>query len=250
MSHEALLSRVVQSGSSDAALAIAADALTEAGHPYGEFLTLHLQGTKATLKAAKRVAASSGRAWLGPLHEVLDTVEYERGLPVAAHFVGSKASLEPALAHPLLPAFKRLLIARRGARREPAAAVEGYLRLVRAMLRHQLVELDAGTGCVDFLPTLDGRTVTHLHGLDVLAGVPLEGRAWPVVEWVEVPMLAGQSLRVLDALLRDAGGLFAARRPALALRTQGTASAVEVANVRAARSRLRSRAVTLNGRVL
>jgi hypothetical protein len=240
----------VLAADSDAALAIAADALTEAGHPYGEFLTLHLKGTKAALKVAKRVAATSSRAWLGPLYDVLDAVEYERGVPVAAHFAGSSEAVDAALTHPLLASFKRLLVARHGARREPATSVQGYLTLVRAMLPRALVELDAGSGCIDHLPTLDGRQVTHLHGLDVLAGVPLEASAWPQVAWVEVPMLAGQSLRVLDAVLRDVGGLFAARRPAVALRTPGTASSAELANVRAALSRLRSRAVTLNGRVL
>ncbi len=226
-----------------ASLGIYADALSEAGHPYGEFLTLSLKATKASLKAAKALAGHSSRAWLGPLTDVLDDVEYELGLPVGAHLVSSKPI---DLTSPLLPCFRRLLVSRRGAQRWPRIDVKRYLEMVRVM---QLTELDAGPGVIDHLPTLDGAKVTHLHGLDVLAGVDLEARAWPVVQWVEVPIAAGTSLRVLDALLRDVGGLFAARRPALALRMSGKASTAELANVRAALPKLRSREVTVNGKV-
>jgi hypothetical protein len=245
-----LLARALAARTPDA-LAVYADALTEAGHPYGEFLTLHLKNTKTSLRQAKTLAAQSSKAWLGALDPLLDTVDYDAGLPVGAHFIGgADAKLDAALTHPLVPSFRRLLLARRGARRTPAGDAGVYLRLVRAMLPHALVELDAGPGCVDALPSLDGRRVTHLHGLDVLAGVRLEARAWPAVEWVDVPLTAGASLRILEALLLDLGGLFAARRPHLSLRVPGKPSRAELANVRAALPRLRARLVTVNDQAL
>jgi hypothetical protein len=231
-----------------AALAVLADALTEAGHPYGEFLTLHLAGTRRSLELARALERRERRAWLGDLDAVFDSVEYAQGLPVAAHYIGAGVPSSEACAQPLLRAFRRVLLAR--TRGDPAASLDGYFTLLRAMAPFALTELDAGSGSVDLLPGFEGTKITHLHGLDVLAGVPFEARAWPSVESVDVFLAPGTSLRVMDALLRDPGGLFAARRPRLSLRTSRQPSEAERTSVRAALPRLRARTVLLNGQVL
>lgn len=251
------LAQVLATRSRDA-IAIYGDALTEQGHPYGEFISLHLKGSTSAARQAKRLADEASRSWLGPIADVAGSVVYDLGLPVALEVAWDASGTELAaiVAHPLLAAFRRIVRRKTKKARRTDVARETMTPLSRAALAHSLVELDCFDGGLTSVADLDLSRVTHLHDLDLLEAegeaavdprdvlVPSKLRS---VEWVEVRVNPGQSAVVLDVLQRDTSGFFAARRPHLDFFFVNGASAAERSRVKAAVAKLAARAVTIGG---
>lgn len=216
-------------------VAVYADALSEADHPFGEFLALSLQGTSGAKRKAKALAKTSARAWLGPLATLLSDVEYEQGLPFAAVLATSapeRFDFEAALRHPMLAAWRRVLLKRSKKTRRSPVDAETWHRLARALVPLGLEELDCAHFCLEAVRDLDLGRLTRLHNLD-LTDDGLDPGKFPSVKWVEVLVRPGTCGATLQQLRNDEGGFFKKLKPQIELVFLGGASAAEKAQVQA-----------------
>lgn len=216
-------------------IAVYADALSEANHPFGEFLALSLQGTVGAKRKAKALAKASARAWLGPLATLLTDVEYEQGLPIAAVLAASapgQFDFEAALKHPMLAAFRRVLLKRSKKTRRTQVDDSTWHRLARALVPLGLRELDCVHDCLEAVGDLDLSRITRLHDLE-LTEHTLDARKLPSVTWVEVLVRPGTCGATLQHLRADEGGFFRKLKPDVELVFLGGASAAEQAQVQA-----------------
>ncbi len=245
-----LLQRTLQEPSAER-LAIYADALCEAQHVYGEFLSLSLRGG-ASLKKATRLAKTYEHGWLGPLAKWVSSVEYERGLPVAVELGERSATplaLADVMANPLLASLRRVLRRRSKTRRQNHFDGSIYSKLAAALLPLGLREIECGPGTDEWEPALL-KHVTHVHDLDLLTrGDVLDPETLPQVTWVEVAIAPGSSLNVYDWLVRDQHAFFDARRPHLEVFIHNPSGA-EVNGLRALAPQLKVSGLTLNGEPL
>jgi len=152
---DALLAAVLADLDDDAARAVWADALQQAGDPRGELIALQLAGTAnaKAAKAADKLITKHWRTWLGPIAPavVRDSLEFDRGLLVACTTdVRRKGVSDAVFSHPNWGTVRRI-------------AFRAYGHLTPAMSR-----LEEARGVPeDGLEALATTTFAHLRVLEI-----------------------------------------------------------------------------------
>jgi uncharacterized protein (TIGR02996 family) len=174
-----LLEQVLRAPRDDGPRLVYADALLERGDPRGEYVTLELtQGrTEAQTRRAAGLLKQHRAEWLGPLHQVLTHVSFERGFLATAELAQNAAAAPAtweAAVHDVRLGTLRSLRQGRGNGRHLTAFLEGG-----ALRSLETCELPAYGAMKALVPL--AATLTHLHlprvgalkHLEALAELPL-----------------------------------------------------------------------------
>ncbi len=157
-----VLERVAESPTREAAL-VFADALLEAGDPYGEFIARSALGE---VDAAAQLRRKHEKHWLGPLKPFLTSLEYRHGLLHAAAF-SRKAPTEPeavkaAVGHPLLWSLRSLFRDKSPTQRIHRADAAAYWAFIAADGTRHLEGIDGSEpGVLEQVIDAGGLGLTH-----------------------------------------------------------------------------------------
>jgi uncharacterized protein (TIGR02996 family) len=205
-----LFADILRAPADDSLRLVYADQLMELHDPFGDFISLSLQ-SGVHRRRLEQLRRAHEAAWLGPLGQYLEEVEYERGLPSAAKVVRRPpaALLSEVVADARLGTFVRL-------RRASNCPPKIYAALIASPQAVALRRIDASDASIVKAARLSGRTTwTHLYDA-ALENIPIHEElahpAFDQVTYVELGVAWNRLGPPLQAVALDRAGFFR-RRP-------------------------------------